>query len=90
MTDDISVQRAQRRSCPDVPVMIDAVEIRNAVKRDGLTLQRFGMWPAHHSDNLFRKLSFRIIRRLPPLSRFCSRSGGLAGPNFNLNTVPPT
>jgi uncharacterized protein len=67
-----------------VPVM--QLEIRNAVKRDGLTYNILGIVAGCIIAIIFfRKISFMIIAAFPPIIAILLALGGLGWANFNLN-----
>src|SRR5215813_12229448 len=67
-----------------VPVM--QLEIRNAVKRDGLTYNILGIVAGCVIAIIFfRKISFMIIAAFPPIIAILLALGGLGWANFNLN-----
>jgi hypothetical protein len=67
-----------------VPVM--QLEIRNAVKRDGLTYNVLGILAGCIIAIIFfRKISFMIIAAGPPIIAIILALGGLGWANFNLN-----
>jgi predicted RND superfamily exporter protein len=67
-----------------VPVM--QLEIRNAVKRDGLTYNVLGILAGCLIAIIFfRKISFMIIAAFPPIIAIVLALGGLGWANFNLN-----
>src|SRR3954463_7534051 len=67
-----------------VPVM--QLEIRNAVKRDGLTYNILGIVAGCIIAIIFfRKVSFMIVAAFPPLIAIMLALGGLGWANFNLN-----
>src|SRR5437762_8880760 len=67
-----------------VPVM--QLEIRNAVKRDGLTYNILGILAGCIIAIIFfRKISFMIIAAFPPIIAIVLALGGLGWANFNLN-----
>jgi uncharacterized protein len=67
-----------------VPVM--QLEIRNAVKRDGLTYNVLGILAGCLiAIVFFRKISFMIIAAFPPIIAIVLALGGLGWANFNLN-----
>jgi predicted RND superfamily exporter protein len=67
-----------------VPVM--QLEIRNAVKRDGLTYNILGIVAGCIIAIIFfRKISFMIIAAFPPIIAIVLALGGLGWANFNLN-----
>src|SRR5712672_2664869 len=67
-----------------VPVM--QLEIRNAVKRDGLTYNILGILAGCIiAIVFFRKISFMIIAAFPPIIAILLALGGLGWAGFNLN-----
>src|SRR5579864_7579953 len=67
-----------------VPVM--QLEIRNAVKRDGLTYNILGIVAGCIIAIIFfRKISFMIVAAFPPIIAILLALGGLGWANFNLN-----
>src|SRR5258708_11380314 len=67
-----------------VPVM--QLEIRNAVKRDGLTYNILGILAGCIiAIVFFRKISFMIVAAFPPIIAILLALGGLGWANFNLN-----
>src|ERR1700704_4798119 len=67
-----------------VPVM--QLEIRNAVKRDGLTYNILGILAGCIIAIIFfRKISFMIVAAGPPIIAIVLALGGLGWANFNLN-----
>jgi predicted RND superfamily exporter protein len=67
-----------------VPVM--QLEIRNAVKRDGLTYNILGIFAGCIIAIIFfRKISFMIVAAGPPIIAIVLALGGLGWANFNLN-----
>src|SRR4030081_2624420 len=67
-----------------VPVM--QLEIRNAVKRDGLTYNILGILAGCIIAIIFfRKISFMIVATFPPIIAILLALGGLGWANFNLN-----
>jgi len=67
-----------------VPVM--QLEIRNAVKRDGLTYNVLGILAGCIIAIIFfRKVSFMIVAAGPPIIAIILALGGLGWANFNLN-----
>jgi uncharacterized protein len=67
-----------------VPVM--QLEIRNAVKRDGLTYNVLGILAGCLIAIIFfRKISFMVIAAFPPIIAIVLALGGLGWANFNLN-----
>ncbi len=83
MTDDLSGSRLNAQ-LSGVPVM--QLEIRNAVKRDGLTYNILGIVAGCIIAIIFfRKISFMIIAAFPPIIAILLALGGLGWANFNLN-----
>src|SRR5215467_858633 len=67
-----------------VPVM--QLEIRNAVKRDGLTYNILGVLAGCIIAIIFfRKISFMVVAAFPPIIAILLALGGLGWANFNLN-----
>lgn len=67
-----------------VPVM--QLEIRNAVKRDGLTYNVLGVLAGCIIAIIFfRKISFMVVAAFPPIIAIMLALGGLGWANFNLN-----
>jgi predicted RND superfamily exporter protein len=67
-----------------VPVM--QLEIRNAVKRDGLTYNVLGVLAGCIiAIVFFRKISFMVAAAFPPIIAIVLALGGLGWANFNLN-----
>jgi uncharacterized protein len=67
-----------------VPVM--QLEIRNAVKRDGLTYNVLGILAGCIiAIVFFRKISFMVVAAFPPIIAIVLALGGLGWANFNLN-----
>jgi predicted RND superfamily exporter protein len=67
-----------------VPVM--QLEIRNAVKRDGLTYNVLGILAGCIiAIVFFRKISFMVVAAFPPIIAILLALGGLGWANFNLN-----
>ncbi|HZC96926.1 MAG TPA: MMPL family transporter, partial [Bradyrhizobium sp.] len=67
-----------------VPVM--QLEIRNAVKRDGLTYNVLGILAGCIiAIVFFRKISFMIVAAFPPIIAILLALGGLGWAGFNLN-----
>src|SRR5438309_8457950 len=67
-----------------VPVM--QLEIRNAVKRDGLTYNVLGILAGCIiAIVFFRKISFMIVAAFPPIIAIVLALGGLGWAGFNLN-----
>ncbi len=83
MTDDLSGSGLNAQ-LSGVPVM--QLEIRNAVKRDGLTYNVLGIVAGCIIAIIFfRKISFMIIAAFPPIIAILLALGGLGWANFNLN-----
>src|SRR3954451_23071298 len=67
-----------------VPVM--QLEIRNAVKRDGLTYNILGILAGCIIAIIFfRKISFMVVAAFPPMIAIVLALGGLGWAGFNLN-----
>ncbi len=67
-----------------VPVM--QLEIRNAVKRDGLTYNILGILAGCIIAIIFfRKISFMVVAAFPPIIAILLALGGLGWAGFNLN-----
>src|SRR3954465_5951815 len=67
-----------------VPVM--QLEIRNAVKRDGLTYNILGILAGCIIAVIFfRKISFMVVAAFPPIIAIILALGGLGWAGFNLN-----
>jgi uncharacterized protein len=67
-----------------VPVM--QLEIRNAVKRDGLTYNVLGILAGCIIAVIFfRKISFMVVAAFPPIIAIVLALGGLGWAGFNLN-----
>ena len=67
-----------------VPVM--QLEIRNAVKRDGLTYNILGILAGCVIAIIFfRKISFMVVAAFPPMIAILLALGGLGWAGFNLN-----
>jgi uncharacterized protein len=67
-----------------VPVM--QLEIRNAVKRDGLTYNILGILAGCVIAIIFfRKISFMVVAAFPPIIAIVLALGGLGWAHFNLN-----
>ncbi len=67
-----------------VPVM--QLEIRNAVKRDGLTYNILGILAGCIIAVIFfRKISFMVVAAFPPIIAIVLALGGLGWAGFNLN-----
>jgi uncharacterized protein len=83
MADDLSGSGLNAQ-LSGVPVM--QLEIRNAVKRDGLTYNILGIVAGCVIAIIFfRKISFMIIAAFPPIIAILLALGGLGWANFNLN-----
>ena len=83
MADDLSGSRLNAQ-LSGVPVM--QLEIRNAVKRDGLTYNILGILAGCViAIVFFRKISFMIVAAFPPIIAILLALGGLGWANFNLN-----
>ena len=83
MTDDLAGSGLNAQ-LSGVPVM--QLEIRNAVKRDGLTYNILGIVAGCIIAIIFfRKISFMIIAAFPPIIAILLALGGLGWANFNLN-----
>src|SRR6478752_7448567 len=83
MTDDLSGSGLNAQ-LSGVPVM--QLEIRNAVKRDGLTYNVLGIVAGCIiAIVFFRKISFMIVAAFPPIIAILLALGGLGWANFNLN-----
>src|ERR1043165_3065875 len=62
------------------------LEIRNAVKRDGLTYNVLGILAGCIIAIIFfRKISFMVVAAFPPIIAIVLALGGLGWANFNLN-----
>ena len=83
MADDLSGSGLNAQ-LSGVPVM--QLEIRNAVKRDGLTYNILGILAGCIIAIIFfRKISFMIVAAFPPIIAILLALGGLGWANFNLN-----
>src|SRR3989440_3591032 len=83
MTDDLSGSGLNAQ-LSGVPVM--QLEIRNAVKRDGLTYNILGIVAGCIiAIVFFRKISFMIVPAFPPIIAIVLALGGLGWAGFNLN-----
>src|SRR3954447_22032041 len=83
MADDLSGS-GPNAQLSGVPVM--QLEIRNAVKRDGLTYNILGILAGCIIAIIFfRKISFMVIAAFPPIIAILLALGGLGWANFNLN-----
>jgi predicted RND superfamily exporter protein len=83
MADDLSGSGLNAQ-LSGVPVM--QLEIRNAVKRDGLTYNILGVLAGCIIAIIFfRKISFMIIAAFPPIIAILLALGSLGWANFNLN-----
>src|SRR5437660_602574 len=83
MADDLSGSGLNAQ-LSGVPVM--QLEIRNAVKRDGLTYNILGIVAGCIIAIIFfRKISFMIIAAFPPIIAILLALGGLGWAGFNLN-----
>src|SRR5215467_8849922 len=83
MADDLSGSGLNAQ-LSGVPVM--QLEIRNAVKRDGLTYNILGIVAGCVIAIIFfRKISFMIIAAFPPIIAILLALGGLGWAGFNLN-----
>src|SRR6266516_595378 len=83
MTDDLSGSGLNAQ-LSGVPVM--QLEIRNAVKRDGLTYNILGIVAGCIIAIIFfRKISFMVVAAFPPMIAILLALGGLGWANFNLN-----
>src|SRR3954454_12877156 len=83
MADDLSGSGLNAQ-LSGVPVM--QLEIRNAVKRDGLTYNILGIVAGCIIAIIFfRKISFMIIAAFPPIIAILLALGSLGGAGFNLN-----
>src|SRR2546421_4931347 len=83
MTDDLSGSGLNAQ-LSGVPVM--QLELRNAVKRDGLTYNILGIVAGCIiAIVFFRKISFMIVAAFPPIIAIVLALGGLGWANFNLN-----
>src|SRR6202166_5041951 len=67
-------------------VHVMQLEIRNAVKRDGLTCNILGILAGCIIAIIFfRKISFMVVAAFPPIIAIILALGGLGWANFNLN-----
>src|SRR2546430_4202114 len=83
MTDDLSGSGFNAQ-VSGVPVM--QLEIRNGVKRDGLTYNILGIVAGCIiAIVFFRKISFMIVAAFPPIIAIVLALGGLGWAGFNLN-----
>jgi len=83
MADDLSGS-GLNAELSGVPVM--QLEIRNAVKRDGLTYNILGIVAGCIIAIIFfRKISFMVVAAFPPIIAIVLALGGLGWANFNLN-----
>src|SRR2546430_8597711 len=83
MADDLSGSGLNAQ-LSGVPVM--QLEIRNAVKRDGLTYNILGIVAGCIIAIIFfRKISFMIVAAFPPIIAIVLALGGLGWAGFNLN-----
>src|SRR5689334_20646542 len=83
MADDLSGSGLNAQ-LSGVPVM--QLEIRNAVKRDGLTYNVLGILAGCIIAIIFfRKISFMVVAAFPPIIAILLALGGLGWANFNLN-----
>jgi uncharacterized protein len=83
MTDDLKGS-GLNAELSGVPVM--QLEIRNAVKRDGLTYNILGILAGCIIAIIFfRKISFMVVAAFPPIIAIVLALGGLGWANFNLN-----
>src|SRR5437762_4374863 len=83
MADDLK-DSGLRAELSGVPVM--QLEIRNAVKRDGLTYNILGILAGCIIAIIFfRKISFMVVAAFPPIIAILLALGGLGWANFNLN-----
>src|SRR5438067_12008546 len=83
MTDDLSGSGLNAQ-LSGVPVM--QLEIRNAVKRDGLTYNVLGILAGCIIAIIFfRKISFMVVAAFPPMIAILLALGGLGWAGFNLN-----
>ncbi|THD75550.1 MAG: RND transporter [Bradyrhizobium sp.] len=83
MADDLSGS-GLKAELSGVPVM--QLEIRNAVKRDGLTYNILGILAGCIIAIIFfRKISFMVVAAFPPIIAIVLALGGLGWANFNLN-----
>ncbi len=83
MADDLSGSGLNAQ-LSGVPVM--QLEIRNAVKRDGLTYNILGILAGCIIAIIFfRKISFMVVAAFPPIIAILLALGGLGWAGFNLN-----
>src|SRR3954463_11770563 len=83
MADDLAGSNL-KAELSGVPVM--QLEIRNAVKRDGLTYNILGILAGCIIAIIFfRKISFMIVAAFPPIIAIVLALGGLGWAGFNLN-----
>src|SRR3954462_193340 len=83
MADDLAGSNL-KAELSGVPVM--QLEIRNAVKRDGLTYNILGIIAGCIIAIIFfRKISFMVVAAFPPIIAIVLALGGLGWANFNLN-----
>src|SRR5437016_7814965 len=83
MADDLSGSGLNAQ-LSGVPVM--QLEIRNAVKRDGLTYNILGIVAGCIIAIIFfRKISFMVVAAFPPIIAILLALGGLGWAGFNLN-----
>src|SRR5947209_16153068 len=83
MADDLAGSNLEAE-LSGVPVM--QLEIRNAVKRDGLTYNILGILAGCVIAIIFfRKISFMVVAAFPPMIAIVLALGGLGWANFNLN-----
>src|ERR1043166_772500 len=83
MADDLAGSNL-KAELSGVPVM--QLEIRNAVKRDGLTYNVLGILAGCIIAIIFfRKISFMVVAAFPPIIAIVLALGGLGWANFNLN-----
>jgi uncharacterized protein len=83
MADDLAGSNL-KAELSGVPVM--QLEIRNAVKRDGLTYNILGIVAGCIIAIIFfRKISFMVVAAFPPIIAIVLALGGLGWANFNLN-----
>src|ERR1700753_3208138 len=83
MADDLK-DSGLKAELSGVPVM--QLEIRNAVKRDGLTYNILGILAGCIIAIIFfRKISFMVVAAFPPMIAILLALGGLGWANFHLN-----
>jgi predicted RND superfamily exporter protein len=83
MADDLAGSNL-KAELSGVPVM--QLEIRNAVKRDGLTYNVLGILAGCIIAIIFfRKISFMVVAAFPPIIAIVLALGSLGWANFNLN-----